>query len=786
MEKVNKYLSNIKKGLTTKEVEERIKKKLVNYDTTLPTKSKKQIVIDNVLTLFNIINLVLAVAVISVGSYKNVAFLGVIICNTLISILQELRSKKVIDELSLVSQTKVHVLRNSKKEEIGINDIVLDDVLLLNIGNQIVTDCILREGEVFVDESFITGEADPIYKKEGDRLLSGSFITSGTAVAQVEHIGLDNYTAKITHGAKYIKPINSQIMKSLNKIVNVISFAIVPIGILMFTKQMSLVGSDIQSSVVTTVASLIGMIPEGLVLLTSTVLAVAVIRLASKKVLVQELYCIETLARVDVICLDKTGTITEGKMEVEEVIPIGNYKKETIQNILANIFTTLEDENPTANALRKAYTVQEKMEAIKKISFSSAKKYSGVTFKDATYLVGAYEFLMPEDKKYTARISEYAKTSRVVILGKIDKLNEELTGFVPIAFVLLQDKIKKEARKTLEYFKDQGVDIKIISGDNVETVYNIALKAGLPSTAKYIDATTLKTEKELFKAAEEYTVFGRVTPTQKRDLIVGLKKQGHTVAMTGDGVNDCLALKESDCSIAMASGSDAARSISQLVLLNSSFDGLPDVLLEGRRNINNIQRSASLFLVKTIYASILAVLFLFINMPYPFVPIQMSLLSVFTIGVPSFVLALEPNHELVKGNFLGNVVHKAAPASFTVITNILLIMLISYAFKLSQESTSVLAVIMTAYTSFILLYKISKPFNRLRFILFLTMFLGFTGCILLFPELFSIGSLTIPLLILLIFLMFISHYAYEIYTDLVEKFLCSMQKRKQEKSNAMN
>ncbi|MEG0994806.1 MAG: HAD-IC family P-type ATPase [Bacilli bacterium] len=766
-----KYKVNINKGLTKEEVIIRQKKNLVNYDTTLPTKSNKQIVIDNLLTLFNIINLVLAIAVIAVGSLKNVSFLGVIFCNTLISILQELRSKKVIDELSVLAETKVHVLRDAQKIEININEIVLDDLLLLNIGNQVVTDCIILEGEVFVDESFITGEADPIYKQEGDLLLSGSFIISGTAKTQVEHIGLDNYTAKISHGAKYIKPLNSQIMRSLNKIVNIISFAIVPLGILMFTKQMSLEGQVFQTSVISTVASLIGMIPEGLVLLTSTVLAVAIMRLATKNVLVQELYCIETLARVDVICLDKTGTITEGKMEVKEIVPLDGFDETLVKNVVANIFKNLDDENPTALALRQAYKITDPMEAVKKISFSSAKKYSGVVFKDSTYLLGAYEFLMPDDTKYKNMILEKSKVYRVILLGKTDKLTDNLENFKPIALLLLQDKIKVEAKKTLTYFKDQGVSLKIISGDNVETVYNIALRAGLSSSSKYIDATTLKTDKDLYDAAQIYTVFGRVTPTQKRDLILALKKAGHTVAMTGDGVNDCLALKEADCSIAMASGSDAARSVSQLVLLDSSFGALPDILLEGRRSINNVQRSASLFLVKTIYASILAVLFLFINMPYPFIPIQMSLLSVFTIGIPSFVLALEPNHDLVEGDFLKNVLRKAAPASFTVIVNIMLIMLISYVFNFTTEKTSVLAVIMTAYTSFILLYKISRPFNRLRLALFITMFIGFSGCVILLPSLFNIGSLNTMLIVLLCFLMYLSHYTYRIFDDFIDKIL---------------
>ena len=591
-------MENKKIGLTTKEVEDRIQKGLVNFDTTLKTKSTKQIIRENALTLFNIINIVLAVAVILVGSYKNVTFIGIIVVNTLISTFQELRSKKTIDKLSVISSTKVHVIRDGKEQEIGINDIVVDDIIHLRLGNQIVTDSEIIEGTVEVDESFITGESETLHKKEKEMLLSGSFIVSGSCYAKVVHVGYENYTAKIASDTKYIKPISSEIMRSLNKIVSTISFAIVPIGILLFSRQLFLEDSNIQYAVVNTVAALIGMIPEGLVLLTSTVLAVSVIRLSKYKVLVQDLYCIETLARVDTICLDKTGTITEGVMEVADVIPKGNLNKDELGNLLGKIMATSEDNNPTSLAIRNAFYNKDTKKIKEVVPFSSEKKYSGVIMEDKkAYLLGAPEFLLENHgQKYKKELEKYTEDYRVVTLVETEDKKVKGKGMVNaknvLCFILLRDKIRKEAKDTLSYFKEQGVQVKIISGDNKDTVLNIAKRAGVGEQLKAIDLSTLKDEEEIKKAALEYDIFGRVKPEQKHTLIKALKDSGHTVAMTGDGVNDCLALKEADCSIAMASGSDAARSVSQLVLLDSNFASMSHVVAEGRRTINNIERSA--------------------------------------------------------------------------------------------------------------------------------------------------------------------------------------------------
>ena len=777
---IKRYNPDKDKGLTKEQVNERIKDNLVNFNTNVKTKTAKEIILENTVTLFNIINAILAVAIIAVGSYKNLGFLLIIVLNTVISTFQELHSKSVIDKLSVVSASKIKVLREGKEEELNLDEIVLDDVILLELGNQVVTDAVIISGIVEVDESFITGESDTLTKKAGDMLLSGSFIVSGNAKARVEHIGYDNYTAKISSDTKYIKPISSEIMRSLNKIVKTISVIIVPLGILLFARQLYLTGNTLQNAVVNTVAAIIGMIPEGLVLLTSTVFAVSVIRLSKEKVLVQDLYCIESLARVDVICLDKTGTITEGKMEVVDVIPVDGETKASIGDILSSMMGATEDKNATALALREAYYQKPKWKVENVIPFSSAKKYSGVSFENGTYLIGAPEFVLKDHgKSYQKMLTNYIKKYRVLVLAKASNYEKKNEKIEALGFILLQDKVRKEAKKTLEYFKEQGVTIKIISGDNPLTVAAIAKRAGLTENLKVIDLSTLHDEKEIKEAVLKYDIFGRVKPEEKHLLIRALKENGHNVAMTGDGVNDCLALKEADCSIAMASGSDAARSVSQLVLLDSNFASMPSVVAEGRRSINNLERSASLFLVKTIYAGILAFLFLFIEMSYPFIPIQLTLASVATIGIPSFVLALEPNKERVKGNFLANVLRKSAPPAFTIILNILLICMFGQTLSLSYAKISTLCLTLTGYTSFILLYKICRPFNRIRLFLFSSMFYLFIYAIFNLTTLFSITHFNTFMVFLTFLLMYLSHRLYNLFEVLVDKLIQKLSKKKE-------
>ena len=762
MKNIERYTPDIKCGLTNYEVDKRIKDNLVNIYTEVGTKTVSEIVKENVLTLFNIINVVLAIAVICVGSFKNLTFIIIITINTLISIIQELRSKRTLDKLKVVAASKVHVIRNSIEKEIGINEIVLDDIIKVEIGNQIVVDSIIKDGEVEVDDSFITGEADTVFKRKGDMLLSGSFIVSGKAICQVEHIGYDNYTAKISSDTKYIKAVSSEIMRSLNKIISTISFLIVPVGILLFSRQMYIEGNTVSQAVVSTVAALIGMIPEGLVLLTSTVLAVSVIRLSQRKVLVQDLYCIETLARVDTLCLDKTGTITEGKMEVMAEVFVEDIN---ISEIIGNINYNLGDNNPTAVALLDKYGKSDTFEIVDKMPFSSAKKYSGIALKDKAYVVGAAEFILKKDDKFLKKVEEYTNEYRVILLA--EALNKQLDNVRPLALLLLQDKIRSDANETLQYFREQGVTLKIISGDNPHTVYGIACRAGFKENAKIIDATTLVTDQDILDAAWEYDIFGRVTPEQKKKLVLALQHLGHTVAMTGDGVNDVLALKKADCSIAMASGSDSTKNVSQLVLLDSNFSSMPYVVAEGRRTINNIEKSSSLFLVKTIYATLLAIIFIFIDMPYPFIPIQLSLASTVTVGIPSFILALQDNYDLVQKHFLKRVLKRAVPPAFTIIINILVVFIASKLFNFTYEQTSTLSAMITGYVAFMLLFKTCLPFNKLRIALFSTMVLlyitGFFG----FRSLFSFSVLNFRMIVIILLCIGFAHFMYYSFEKII-------------------
>lgn len=762
MKNIERYTPDIKCGLTNYEVDKRIKDNLVNIDTEVGTKTVSEIVKENVLTLFNIINVVLAIAVICVGSFKNLTFIIIITINTLISIIQELRSKRTLDKLKVVAASKVHVIRDSIEKEIGINEIVLDDIIRVEIGNQIVVDSIIKDGEVEVDESFITGEADTVFKRKGDMLLSGSFIVSGKAICQVEHIGYDNYTAKISSDTKYIKAVSSEIMRSLNKIISTISFLIVPVGILLFSRQMYIEGNTVSQAVVSTVAALIGMIPEGLVLLTSTVLAVSVIRLSQRKVLVQDLYCIETLARVDTLCLDKTGTITEGKMEVMAEVFVEDIN---ISEIIGNINYNLGDNNPTAIALLDKYGKSDTFEIVDKMPFSSAKKYSGIALKDKAYVVGAAEFILKKDDKFLKKVEEYTNEYRVILLA--EALNKRLDNVKPLALLLLQDKIRSDANETLQYFREQDVTLKIISGDSPHTVYGIACRAGFKENAKIVDATTLVTDQDILDAAWEYDIFGRVTPEQKKKLVLALQHLGHTVAMTGDGVNDVLALKKADCSIAMASGSDATKNVSQLVLLDSNFSSMPYVVAEGRRTINNIEKSSSLFLVKTIYATLLAIIFIFIDMPYPFIPIQLSLASTVTVGIPSFILALQDNYDLVQKHFLKRVLKRAVPPAFTIIINILVVFIASKLFNFTYEQTSTLSAMITGYVAFMLLFKTCLPFNKLRIALFSTMVLlyitGFFG----FRSLFSFSVLNFRMIVIILLCIGFAHFMYYSFEKII-------------------
>ncbi len=752
MEKIN--------GLSEEEVLRLEEKGLVNYRSDVKTKSIWQIIAGNFFTLFNFLNLGLALAVFFVRSYKNLLFLGVVICNTLISTVQEIRSKITIDKLSLLNENKAWVVRGGITKQINMHEIVLGDVLKLNAGSQIPTDSRILFGEVLVNESLLTGEEESVSKRKSDTLYSGSFIVSGSCYAEAIHVGNDNYTSQISMEAKYIKKINSEIMNFINKIIKYISIAIIPIGILLFLNQMS--ESVLPDAVVSTVAALIGMIPEGLVLLTSTVLAISVIRLADYKVLVQELFCIETLARVDTLCLDKTGTITEGNMEVSKLIPLNGTAMSDITDALGLISYHMENDNQTMEAISKKYSRKNDYEVLEIMPFSSKNKWSGISFKGVSYVIGAPDVICNSNN--IKELQDYIE-NRVVLLAKSDrKLNKELpTNLQPMALIVISDKIRKDAKIILDYFKEEKVDIKLISGDNPRTVAYIAEKVGLENI-KYVDLS--KTKSSIVDLVDDYNIFGRVKPNQKKEIILALKAKGHTVAMTGDGVNDVLALKEADCSIAMNSGSDAARNVSQLVLLDSNFSSMPKVVAEGRRSINNIQRSSTLFLCKTTYATMLAIIFMFLGRPYPFIPIQLTLTSVVTIGIPSFVLALEPNNERINGKILVNVLKKSFPTALTITFNILLIMLLPVFVKLSLDEVSTLCVIMTGLTGFMLLYRISVPFNKIRGVLFFTLLTLFLIGITFMRKLFSLVILTPKLLIIVSILFLIAILVFNFFTKL--------------------
>lgn len=760
-------------GLSSKEVYERINNGLINYDTTTPSKSIKQILFENTFTLFNFINVVLGVAILLVGSYKNLLFLGVVICNTLISTIQEIRAKKIIDKLSVISSSNAKVIRNGKENTISINEVVMDDIIIYELGNQIIADSTIIDGECEVDESFITGESKTIIKKKGDEVLSGSFVVSGKVLCKVIHVGLENYTSVISRDAKTInKEINSQIMKSLNKIVKYISIALVPIGILLLIRQLGIDDNTYQNAVVSVVAAVVGMIPEGLILLVSTVLAISVIRLSKYNVLVQDLYALETLARVDVLCLDKTGTITEGKMEVFDIIPLENHTIGEMDAALEALSANLNDKNPTFKAINEKYGNTSNLKAKKIISFSSERKYSGAIFKDYAYIMGAFEFVIPEKfNEYKNELSKLSDDSRVLVLIKTEPnfngnsipSKKEILGLI-----LIKDKIRKEAMDTLKYFMDNDVELKVISGDSANTVLKVAKSVNI-EVKGICDLSKLDNNTDYGELVENNTVFARVKPEQKRMLIRSIKQNGHVVAMTGDGVNDVLALKESDCGVAMSSGADAARNVSELVLVDSNFDAMPKIVQEGRRTINNVERSATLFLSKTIYASLLALVFLFINYTYPFIPIQMTIINSLTIGVPAFILALEPNHERVKGKFFINVISKAIPSGITTVINIVILVFLASIFKLSPEQTSTCAVIITGYTALLLIYRISKPLNALRKSLLITLTSIF---ILVFVVKIarSFYSLSIPspnALLILIPLMYISTRMFKLLSSMI-------------------
>lgn len=711
-------------GLTSAEVNQRVAEGKTNTDGGPKTKSVAQIIAGHTFTLFNGVNLVLAGLVIVTGSWRNLVFLTVVFANLIIGIVQEVRSKRTIDKLSILAERPVVVRRDGKDIQITHSEVVVDDLLILSRGDQIPADAEVVWGTAGVNESLLTGESKPISKSQDDKLMSGSFLDSGTVVAKVDCVGAQSYAARINAEAKYVKATNSEIMATLNMIIRFATWLLAPIGIALFLRELQ-DGYSLNDSILTVVAALVGMIPQGLMLLTSTVLALSTMRLAQKKVLIQQFYCIEMLARVDTLCLDKTGTITSGKMDFEKAYAIGGASEDDVIRAAACVVgAARHDANETARAILE-YVDKQKIEipaAQRVVAFSSARKYSGcVTAEGKAYVMGAAQFIFAGNvpTEVTQALENTSLLERTLVVASCDGFGDDdsiLGGAKPLGVVTISDHIRSNAPATMKYFVDQGVTLNVISGDDPHTVSSIAAQAGVPNADKWVDASTLTTPEMVYKAALQYHVFGRVTPQQKRELLRALQKAGHTVAMTGDGVNDVLALREADCSVAMASGSDAARNVAEVVLVDNDFAHMPDVVAEGRRSINNLQRSASLFLVKTVFSAVLALLCAFIP-PYPFEPIQMTLISFSVIGVPSFVLALEPNHERVKGNFLANVLGRSLPGSIAVIFAVGIASGVLERFGLSRAEISTVCVLLTCMVGVCLIVRISVPLNILRSIL---------------------------------------------------------------------
>ncbi|MCL2077221.1 MAG: cation-translocating P-type ATPase [Oscillospiraceae bacterium] len=778
-------------GLTSYEVSDREKSGQVNGEQNIPSKSIAEIFRTNTLTFFNMLNLCLAAAVFLTGEYENMLFIGVIIANIAIGIIQEIRAKRVIDRLSLISAAKAAVLRDGKITEIPISLIVLDEVIILSEGMQIPADSEILTGEIEVNESLVTGESHPVGKKAGDSLLSGSFVICGEAAAIVRKIGEDSFAFSIMKGAKYLKKPVSETLRSIDKIIKSMTFVIVPVGIILFIKSLFFTGDDMADAINSSVAALIGMIPQGLILTTGIVMAISVIRLSSHNALARDMYCAETLARVDLLCLDKTGTITSGDMNIESLTPLYNSDLREIENALCTLMSVLPDKNPTASAIRKTYSKSTDWQAEKTVPFSSSRKWSGASFKNkGSYILGAEEFILGNSVLSKQLISE---GKRVLILAKshlgIDDNNSLPQALKPVAVLSVSDVVRPEAKKTLNYFHRHGVKIKIISGDNPLTVKSAALSAGVKDAENYIDMSKISVNDNpsqdknytysvnIAEIAEKYTIFGRVTPQMKLELIKTLR-QNHTVGMVGDGVNDVLPLKEADCSVAMQSGSEAARNVSSLVLLDNNFSSLPKAVAEGRRSINNLERGAALFLAKTVYSLLLAVIFLFLTVPYPFLPVQMTLISSLFIGLPAFILAFEKNRSLVRGGFLQNVLIKAVPYGLCAVIGIALLTLFAGIFDFSFEETRTAATIVLGMVSFAILCGICRPINKQRLALIALCGVLFSLSVNIFDDLLSVTEFTAQMHVVTFFLCVFTLPLCIIFPRLAEKIVLRYKSKK--------
>lgn len=773
-----RFNADIRYGLNSDQVNEYFENGWSNEPVEPPSKTVPEIIKSNLFTYFNLVFAVLAALLILAGSFRNLTFLPVILANLFIGIIQEIKAKNTLDKLSVLNAPKALVVREGRQFSIPAEELVLDDIVIFKAGNQICADAIVVDGEVSVNESLLTGESDEISKKPGDELMSGSFIVSGECYARLDKVGEDSYISKLTLEAKAMNSEEqSEMIRVLDKLVGVVGILIIPIGLLLFGQQFFFSGASFSKSITSMVAAVIGMIPEGLYLLASVALVVSVMRLASKKVLVHDMKCIETLARVNVLCVDKTGTITENTMEVNGEIPMDGYDSQSmapLKQIISDFASAMSSDNITMKAMKDYFNKPSGRKAVSVSPFSSQFKYSGAAFEDGSYVLGAPEFVLREDyDNYREQIEQYSSEGyRVLVFGIYDGVidGKALTGKVtPLGLVFLSNPIRKEAPETFKYFENQGVEIKVISGDNPVTVSQVALQAGIANADNYIDASTLTTDEAIEDAVLRYTVFGRVTPDQKRKFVRALKKAGRTVAMTGDGVNDVLALKDADCSVAMASGSDAAAQASQLVLLDSNFACMPSVVMEGRRVVNNIERSASLFLVKNIFSFLLSLFSVCFMINYPLEPSQISLISMFTIGVPAFFLALQPNKNIIQGHFLSNVLIKALPAGITDFLVVGALVVFGQVFEVGETDISTACTMLLAIVGFVILYNISKPMNALRWCVWGGCIVGLLGCSIYLGDLFAMRGMSTKCIMLFVVFAIITEPALRYSTILIEK-----------------
>lgn len=773
-----RFNADIRYGLNSDQVNEYFENGWSNEPVEPPSKTVPEIIKSNLFTYFNLVFAVLAALLILAGSFRNLTFLPVILANLFIGIIQEIRAKNTLDKLSVLNAPKALVVREGRQFSIPAEELVLDDIVIFKAGNQICADAIVVDGEVSVNESLLTGESDEISKKPGDELMSGSFIVSGECYARLDKVGEDSYISKLILEAKAMNSEEqSEMIRVLDKLVGVVGILIIPIGLLLFGQQFFFSGASFSKSITSMAAAVIGMIPEGLYLLASVALVVSVMRLASKKVLVHDMKCIETLARVNVLCVDKTGTITENTMEVNGEIPMDGYDSQSmapLKQIISDFASAMSSDNITMKAMKDYFNKPSGRKAVSVSPFSSQFKYSGAAFEDGSYVLGAPEFVLREDyDNYREQIEQYSSEGyRVLVFGIYDGVidGKALTGKVtPLGLVFLSNPIRKEAPETFKYFENQGVEIKVISGDNPVTVSQVALQAGIANADNYIDASTLTTDETIEDAVLRYTVFGRVTPDQKRKFVRALKKAGRTVAMTGDGVNDVLALKDADCSVAMASGSDAAAQASQLVLLDSNFACMPSVVMEGRRVVNNIERSASLFLVKNIFSFLLSLFSVCFMINYPLEPSQISLISMFTIGVPAFFLALQPNKNIIQGHFLSNVLIKALPAGITDFLVVGALVVFGQVFEVGETDISTACTMLLAIVGFVILYNISKPMNALRWCVWGGCIVGLLGCSIYLGDLFAMRGMSTKCIMLFVVFAIITEPALRYSTILIEK-----------------